>query len=450
MTGGRGAMIHRINRSGVNSILIIILLCCSVSLTACRKTEQMDSLSTAEAVALEGGEHVTLDFYIWSDEQPYMTKVVEAFNDMQNETEIRLRVITSSEYEDAVDQALDHGGAVDLIDLRNNAIITDYAKQGTILDLTEYLRNSSLDISKYGSLWDYSKIGDRSYVLPTRRTSWALFYNADMFREAGLSEPGQLTWDEYAELALQLQKRLQIPYGGYWVKWNLPLIATQNSWYCNSDDLEELRLAMAFMNRIYNEDQSHISPEEQEWDNADYTQLFENGAFAMMPNGEWAASALLEDEKKGNCKINWKVTSLPVLEGMEENTTIGGFQYVGISSTCCYPERAFSFLEFLCGKEGAEILTGCGMIPAYLTKEVQNTYLREIGKEGTDQFFSNRIIMTQPMGIPHYSEISNCQDEIILEYLNGQKSLDEALQKFETERMQIVGNIEGGAQSTTD
>ena len=41
-------------------------------------------------------------------------------------------------------------------------------------------------------------------------------------------------------------------------------------------------------------------------------------------------------------------------------------------------------------------------------------------------------------------------EHVILEYLNGQKSLDEALQKFETERMQIVGNIEGGAQSTTD
>ncbi len=440
MTGGREAMDHRINRSGMNSIFIIILLCCIVNLTACRKTEQRYSLSMVETVASED-EHIILDFYIWNDEQPYMTKAVEAYNNMQNETEIRLHVITSSKYEDAVDQVLNHGEAVDLIDLRNSAIITDYAKQGIILDLTEYLRSSSLDISKYGSLWDYSKIDDRIYVLPTRRTSWVLYYNADMFQEAGISELGQLTWDEYADLALQLKERMQIPYGGYWVKWNLPLIATQNSWYCNSDDLQELRQAMKFMNRIYNEDRSHLPPHAQENENTEYIRLFENGEFAMMPNGEWAVSALLEDEKKGTCRINWKVTSLPVLAGMEENTTIGGFQYVGISGTCRYPEQAFSFLEFLCGKEGAEILAGSGMVPAYLTKEVQNTYLREIGKEGTGQFFSNKIIMTQPMAIPFYTEISNLQNEMIMEYLDGQKSLDDALIEFEAGRRHIVGDI---------
>ena len=35
---------------------------CRVSLTACRKTEQRDSLSAAESVALEGGEHVILEY----------------------------------------------------------------------------------------------------------------------------------------------------------------------------------------------------------------------------------------------------------------------------------------------------------------------------------------------------------------------------------------------------
>ncbi len=429
-------MMHRIIRGGIKRIQILIFLCCIVSLTACRKTEQTDTLSTKETTGEDG--KTILDFYIWNDEENYMTKVVEAYNALQNDAEVKLHVVISSEYENTIDQLLNRGESVDLIDLRNNAIITDYAKQGTILDLTEYLRRSSLDISKYGSLWDYSKISDRSYVLPTRRTSWALFYNADMLREAGISELGQLTWDKYADLALQLKEQLQIPYGGYWVKWNLPLIATQNSWYCNSDDLEAFRLTMMFMNRIYNGDQSHISPEEQIGENADYIQLFENGVFAMMPNGEWTANALLEEEKKGKCRINWKVAPLPVLDGMEENTTIGGFQYVGVSSTCHHPEQAFSFLEFLCGKEGAEILAGCGMIPAYLTKGVQSNYLREIGKEGTDQFFSNRIVMTQPMGIPFYTEISEIQDEIMMEYLDGRKSLEDALTKFEEERVYIV------------
>jgi len=32
-------------------------------------------------------------------------------------------------------------------------------------------------------------------------------------------------------------------------------------------------------------------------------------------------------------------------------------------------------------------------------------------------------------------------EHVILEYLNGRKSLEEALQELETERIQIVGNI---------
>lgn len=108
-----------------------------------------------------------------------------------------------------------------------------------LMDLTDLVKNSELDISKYGAMWDSSYPDGQIFALPTRTTCWMLFYNPDLLEEAGVEMPEQLTWTEYAEMAKKLTKGdgPDKQWGGYWVDWHTQFMATRRESYVNADDV---------------------------------------------------------------------------------------------------------------------------------------------------------------------------------------------------------------------
>ena len=153
------------------------------------------------------GEAVSLSFYIWSDEENYIRKVVDAYNAEHDNVNVELNVIASNDYDDKLKVMLAGDTDVDLVDIRGVAQMTQYAEQGSLLDITDRITESGLDTSKYGDMWATSDADGKYYVLPTRTTCWALFYNKDLLDEAGVEEPGQLTWEEYVDCRTVLQGR---------------------------------------------------------------------------------------------------------------------------------------------------------------------------------------------------------------------------------------------------
>lgn len=192
---------------------------------------------------------------------------------------------------------------------------------------------------------------------------------------------------------------------------------------------------MDLMQRIYSSG-SHL-PFDEVKDRGDYCRDdFEKGNIAMIICGEWLANMFLEDEADGKEVPEWGIAPLPVPEGVEPDTSIGMYQFAGITSVCKDPERAYEFLEFLCGPQGAQIYARNAIIPGYSNQEIQEIYMEAVGTEQARVFFDARRIQEQPMW-DGYDQLTDLFKADAREFLEGKYDLDHLMELFEEQRKEV-------------
>lgn len=394
--------------------------------------------NSSSATASKDGK-VNLKFYIWSDEENYMTEVADNYNKSQDKTSVEIISIANDSYDDKLKVMLSAGSDADIVDIRTLNQVQQFKDSGAVMDLTDMVKKSDLDISKYGSMWDAQYPDGTMYALPTRSTCWMLFYNEDMLKEAGITMPKQLTWDEYADMAKQLTSGDGKQYGGYWINWDIyHMLATQQGVYLNSDDISAVQQSLEFVNRLMNEDKSHVSLAELQATDSQYLADFENEKVAMMPQGEWLINMLLTDKKEGKADVNWNVAPMPVPDGVEAGTTWGQFQFAGIPKGAKHPEESFDFLKYLCGEGGSVVLPKYGMIPAYSGEKAKDVFADVVGKDNIVDvvFNAKKVLETPPYA--KYSELITALKENAGLYLLGEKDIDETMNNFEKQRQEIM------------
>ena len=143
---------------------------------------------SSQQTASEDGK-LNLKFYIWSDEENYMTEVAENYNASQDEVNVEVVSIANDSYDDKLKVMLSAGSDADIVDIRTINQVQQFKDSGAIMNLTDMVKDSDLDISKYGSMWDAQYPDGEIYALPTRSTCWMLFYNEDLLEEAGITMP---------------------------------------------------------------------------------------------------------------------------------------------------------------------------------------------------------------------------------------------------------------------
>ncbi len=384
-------------------------------------------------------EKTELKFYIWSDEENYMTEVVDNYNTSQDTVTVELISIPNETYDDKLRVMLSAGSDADIVDIRTMDQMLQYQKAGALYDLTDMVKSSNLDVSNYGAFWDLTYQDGVVPALPTRTTCWMLFYNADMFQEAGIIMPEQLTWNQYRTIAKQLTSGDGSQYGGCWVDWYMyQSLATQKGTHIIDDDLTDVREAIQFINDLLNTDASHTPIAELKSNDSQYLADFENGRTAMLINGEWLINMLRSDAETGKTDVNWEVAPMPVAHNMEPGTTWGSFQFAGIPSTAKHPDASFDFLEYLCGDGGASVLPKYGMLPAYSNSTAQVAFDQAVGKESASKVIFNAKQMPEKPSYDRYHEVLMAFTEHAELYFNGEKDLDTTMKNFERQRTQIM------------
>lgn len=422
-------------------LFLIIFVVCAAALIACglHYRANLTNNSSSPEVTDISNEKVVLDYYIWADEESYIKPVISAYCTLYGNTIINLHVIKSDLYEKDIQTLLSGDTKIDLLGVKGISQLVQIHNQGQLLDLTSYIKTNDMDVTAYGSMFNDIAVESKYYGIPTRNTCWILLYNKDIFDEAGIDYPGQMTWDEYRQLAISLTKGEGDSkiYGGYWVPWCYNLAALQQSSYLIDDDLTYTRESLELLNNFYNVDQSHMSYKHLTDQKIDYRKEFEKGNIAMMPQGEWIVNMLLEDQEQGLTDINWDIAPMPVFEGQDPGITWGQYQFVSIAADTSYPEEAFNFVQFLCGEEGARIYAQCGIIHAYSNEEIKQIYLSAVGKDSASIFFETKRVQEQ-LAVPGYQEVTEAYKKYAEEYLLGNITIDEAMSKFEKMRSDLL------------
>jgi len=405
----------------------------------CAAVAVSPALAAGGKAAASEKKTVTLEYCIWSDEEPYIRDVVDRWNADRKDIQVNLTVIPNNDYDNKIKVLLSAKASVDLLGVRTLSEVLQFQTTKSLLDITDRIKRSDLDVSAYGSMFNNITVNGRYYGLPARSSCWVLYYNKDIFDKAGVPYPKQMTWTQYRELAKRMTsgEGKDKVWGSYWFPFVFQAIATQQAAYLIDDDLTLVRKSLEMVNDFYNIDKSHMSYFEIAATSPSSTALFESGRLAMLPVGEWTLSTLKSHAAQGKTNVNWDIAPMPITEGREPGTTWGQFAFVGINSATKKADAAFEFMKYICGENGARIYAKHAMLPAYCDDEIKKIYVEAVGKESSSVFFGARKVQEQPP-YANYNRIDKVFQEQAQLYFLGEKTLDETMAEFVKRRAALV------------
>ena len=408
-------------------------------------TEAVQTTGTQSESAAKTGEaeKVTLHYYAWS-EGDYLQEMVDAYNAASDSVYVEMTQVNSSEYDDKLMTMLAGTNDIDVFNMRSGSLLTNLGGSGNLVDITQMISDSGMDISIYGTGYAETKVNDRFYGLPYRSSAFGLFYNKKIFDEKGIPYPDDLTWEEYADLAKEMTEGegSDKVYGGYIPDWSIcPYMVIESGSNLADDDLSAVRQWWEMLNRLYNIDNSHMSYSEMKSTGTDAIHFFCSGKAAMYPGGEWSISdvlTMLKNDPQIADHFELGIAAIPQMKKDGEKMTIGGVStFIGINATSKKQEAAFDFISYMAGKDAAEIVAAAGAIPAYIDEDIIAVFEGAIGTGGAANLLD--IAKTsENLFIPEYTELQNIYKEEKELYLIGEQSAEDAVKNFEERRAEVM------------
>lgn len=262
-----------------------------------------------------------------------------------------------------------------------------YAAEGVLENLDPYIEQSGYDLNDYWpALLESASYDGSVYGLPRDISVEALYYNKDIFDEAGVEYPtDEWTWDDLLAAAQKLsvveangrvsRYALAMEGGKYqlWIGQNKGSIFDdmRNPSKCTMAEpaaMEAIKFFADMMNNNLAMRDANLS--EAGGDAA----VFQSGQAAMIIQNSSRVSAF------NQAGINYDVAPVPIPEGGQRSGPAGGAAWV-MSSASDNKEAAWTFLSWLQSEEGGQRLyTEAGEIFPALQSTAQSEAFLESGQ----------------------------------------------------------------------
>ena len=391
-------------------------------------------------VEKEQAEIVTLEFYTWTDEKYYMTDAIRAFMEIHPEIQVNIHLIPSSEYAQTI--SILHNSDDRKIDVftetKPSAAAAD-VKKNYVLDITEMAEKCGAT-DEYGEMLESLKIDRKIYMMPYRKSTWAVYYNKTIFDQKGIPYPeGDWTWEDYTETARELTGSMEDQYiygsmsyetSSMW--WRTPVRTEGIENTMTQAALKEFKKAAEWNYQMaYEWEIQPAFTELTDVSSYDYVSTFLEGNIAMFYCGDWAMEMIDQQTGEKEPEFEYDIAPLPgPSEGeryMPVTTAV-----VQVSSRSENPEEAFLLTEFLAGKEGAEILAENGIIPAVDTDEIRRILQERQGAPKHISYFLeyDRAVYTLPN--EKMEEALQVVNRYVGQYLMKESGLEETFQMIES------------------
>ena len=375
----------------------------------------------------EAGESVIT---VWSptDEpaiEEWWVEKIEAFNaehkgriHLQREAIVRA---DSYAYEDKINAAITSNDLPDILFV-DGPTVSVYAANEITLPIDDFFTKEDwdvfLDTSKQHNTYD-----GRIYAIGATESSVALYNNADMLEQAGISIPESKeeawTWSEFYEAAKKLtkdgvvgtniimDKGEGLPYvlEQFWISNGTDLVSedgSQAEGYINSPEGIE---AAEFLNSLIQEGYANIDPIQKE---------FHNERAATMLGGSWEVATLENDYPD----LNWGVTYFPVADNGGILTSPTGDWVASVTKNAQDLEAVKEVMQFLFSKEN--VTTYAQAISKPPTRKSSYDVLTEYNEYPRSLFKEQLMETGHPRPrTPSYSVLSAEFSEALLNIFTG-------------------------------
>ncbi|MEV7972604.1 extracellular solute-binding protein [Cellulomonas sp. NPDC089187] len=431
-------MTHRRFAAGAGLALAAVL-----TLTACGGSGSGNSGGDSSA---DGSTTITMAGWDLA-KTPEFNALAEGFNAQSDDVKIEVVEYPSGDdYVTAMTTDIAAGTASDIVMMKQNTDFIRFSGDDLLLDVSDVA--DGLD-PQTGALDVYQTDDGQTLAVPFRNDFWVVYYNKDLFDQAGVEYPdGSWTWDDYQETA-QALKDGGLPDGAYPVY--------QHTWQSTVQGFAQAQTPGA---DILSGDFDYLEPYyeralamqdeglQQTFGTATTGSLHHSSEFgrqraAMVPMGTWFSSQLLTQIADGEAdEFAWGIAPVPQYDDSTtglDNTpvTIGGPTGMAINARIdeAKVEAAKEFLAYAAGEEGAQVLAGLGLSPALVNDTTLEAMLAVDGMPQDDlsafALSTAEVKQENPVD-PNIAQIQTILSALHTEVMPGAASVDQAISTAES------------------
>ncbi|MGX8714950.1 MAG: ABC transporter substrate-binding protein [Lachnospiraceae bacterium] len=337
--------------------------------TAAAATEAAGGATTEASEATEAAKTSTMDeviVNIWDSKQQEGIQSICDDWTAKSGVKVRVEVVDWDNYWTLLEAGATGGEMPDVFWMHSQ-FSEKYMDQGILLDLTPYIEaDANTDLANYYSdivaLYQYD---GKTYALPKDYDTIGLWYNKDIFDEAGIAYPDETwTWDTLHDVAAQLTKEdgsqfgltgntdanqegyynAIYSYGGYVIN-----DAKDKSGYDDENTLKAMEMYGTLV--------KDAMPNQSAMAETGNINLFLSNQVAMGMFGSWYVPTFKEKAEEGYNQ--YAVSYLPFYDAngngtCDEGERVTMFNGLGWSAPAKVedPDTVYSLISYLASKEG--------------------------------------------------------------------------------------------------
>lgn len=378
---------------------------------------------------------VDLTLTMWGSEDD--KQVMEQRLGIMNKTYPNIQVnvlLVAGDYDQKVQTMIAGGTPPDIMMIAENYQV--YASKNQIIPLDDLIAANNVDMNERYSedVANIMKYDGKYYGMLDRAGAMVLFYNKDLFDQAGVAYPTtDWTQKELLDAAQKLTvkeggKTVQWGYypGSWWPQWMQLVYQNGGSLFDDNTkptfDTPEVRDALQLLNDMSFKYGTSPTPTEiADMGNVGADPLFAQGKIAMETTGFWNIGSLAKVEG-----INWDIT--PVW-----GVTNAFFNGLTITTTSKHQEEAFKVIEALTTLEAQTPIIESGQdAPATKAALSSDAFLNAEygGRKINMSAFADSRLYDQPLN-PKWNEMMKVIDDKLGVYFNNQATLDDTVKQIQ-------------------
>lgn len=372
-------------------------------------------------------ENITVRYFTFSAAPDYLDEldtIIAAFQDENPNITIEVSSAPFADYFTLLQADVVSGDAPDVFELNYENFVT-YAANGVLLNIDEYL---SGEAPYYPRALEAFQYNGEQLALPETFSTVLLFYNADLFDQAGIEYPtAEWTWADATAAAEAIGALGDDVWGLYSPVqfWEFYKKAAQNGEceFFNEDMTEStinseacvstLETMVSFMSNGYMPTAAQLS-------GVSDSELFISGKLGMLVTGIWMFGAFADVD------FAWDVEIEPAINQKAHHFFANG---VAVSATTSNPEASALWAEFLTASEtAATVRVESGWeLPALDQPEYFEAYLTQTPPDNRAAVFMALESPVTPPVIERQNEMQDAVNALITQVVDGEISAQDAL-----------------------
>ena len=398
------------------------------------ETQAPDETDAKDDGNTDSGDKVVINYYDWDASA---SNVVDRFNASQDKIEVVFTQIPDNmDKISKLDVLAMGGGEIDVFPISDGDQFTRM-QNGMFAPIDEYIAAEGLNLEEsFGEMAKWCEWDGVTYGFPLRASVGGVFYNKNVFDEAGIEYPtGDWTWDEYKDLAAKLTKgegtdKLYGTFNHIWAgEWSHA--ATQVTPFYKEDGTSNVgdEMFVKILEDRMALDEAGVQPSytEIQATQAMPNSFFLGGKCAMVICGAW----LIRDMKDTtnfphDFEIGFTYFPRTTADVASNKNLFMSATMIGIAATSKHPAESYEFIKYLV-TEGAKDIAAGGNYPCYklaFDDDVINAFIEGSGLSFEDgaQLFAEDVALhsTKPLGPGAAAYMDTLGDEQSLYFTGAQ------------------------------